>query len=172
MSGFADPRKNFHWLLELDGVDAFLIQEFQAPKISLPQIKHGAPANAPDVKTPGKFTVGDAVLKKLMPALKTDTFSHNWMAQAMIGGSIQFQKVGILKHLGRDGVSVVQKYFLGDVWPTDIETGNLQSMAPGENLIETLTLSVRYYVAMDSPEFTALLVAGGAAGIAQTLGNL
>lgn len=171
MSGLANPRKNFRYLLELDGVNAFQIQEVQAPSIELPQIKHGAPGNDPDSKTPGKIIVGDLVVKKLLPAYTADTWVWNWMAQAMTGSFATFMKTGFLKHLGPDGVTVVQNYFLGEIWPTKLEPSNLVSMGPGENMMETVTFSVKYYAATDSPEFNSLLVAGLAAGVAGSLGR-
>jgi T4-like virus tail tube protein gp19 len=171
MSGLANPRKNFRYILELDGANTFLIQEVQAPTLELPEIKHGAPSSDPDSKTPGKLIVGDLVVKKLMPAFTADTWAHNWMAEAMVGVAGGFMKTGFLKHLGPDGLSVVQKYFLGDVWVKKIEPGNLVSLGPGENIIETVTFAVKYYVATDSVQFNALLAAGVAAGIAGLAGN-
>jgi hypothetical protein len=171
MSGLATPRKNFRFMLELDGSNAFLIQEIQAPTVELAVIEHGAPANDPNSKTPGKLKIGELVIKRLKPALFADTWVEDWMAQAMAGTIQSFYKTGFLKHLGPDGVSVVQNYFLGDVWPSKNEPGNLVLMAPGENLIDTITLQVKYYHSVESTQMNALLAAGLASGIAGALGS-
>lgn len=143
MAGLSNPRKNFRFMLELDGINSFQIQEVQAPSLELPKIIHGSTANDPDKKTPGKLQVGDLVVKKLVYALTADSWAHNWMAQAMAGGAGGFMKVGFLKELGIDGITVVQSFFLGNCWPTKIERGNLVAQGNGENLIETVTISDR-----------------------------
>jgi hypothetical protein len=171
MSGLANPRKNFRYILELDGSNTFLVQEVTPPVVELPEIKHGAPGNDPDSKTPGKLIIGDLIVKKLKPALVADSWAWDWMAQAMVGVNAGFMKTGYLKHLGPDGVTNVEKYFLGEIWPKKIEGSNLVSMGPGENMIETVTFSVKYYTNVNSPQFNALLVAGLASGVAGLAGN-
>lgn len=162
MSGFANPRKNFRYILELDGANSFLIQEVQAPTMELAVIRHGAPANIPDAKTPGKPIVGEMIVKKLVPALTADTWVADWMANAIAGVKKDFIKSGFLKHLRPDGITTAQRWFLGDVWPSKIEAPNLVSMGPGENYIETVTFQVQFYVPEDSPLFATLLAGGGA----------
>lgn len=171
MSGLANPRKNFRYILEFDGANAFQIQEVQAPSIEYPIVKHGAPVNDPDSKTPGKVQFGEMVVKKLMPAINADTWVEDWMATAVAGIASSFIKTGFLKHMAPDGVTVVQKWFLGDVWPSKLEQSNLVSMGPGENIIQTVTFAVKYYVPVDSPLFATLLIGGAAAGIGAAAGR-
>lgn len=173
MSGLANPRKNFRWVLELNGVNMFLMQEAQLPTVELPMIKHGAPVNIPDAKTPGKITINELVVKKLMPALSADNWAWDWMGSAVAGIKKDFIKSGNLKDLGPDGVSTVQTWVLGDIWPTKIEPGNRQTLAPGENLIETVTFSVQFCYPKDSAPLQALLAgsAARAGGLAFLLGT-
>lgn len=162
MSGIANPRKNFRFVLELDGANAFLIQEVQAPTMELSVVKHGAPMNLPDGKTPGKMVIGDMVVKKLCPAQTADTWVEDWMANAIAGIKKDFIKTGFLKHVAPDGARTIQKWFLGDVWPSKLEPGNLVYMGPGENYIQTVTFQVQFYVPQESPLFVGLVAGGGA----------
>lgn len=157
MSGLANARKNFRYLLELDGSNAFQVQEVQPPVLSYPVLKHGAPVNIPDFKSPGKMEVGELIVKKLLPALSADTWAHDWFAQGIAGIMGPFMKVGFLKHLGPDGFSVVETFFLGNVWPSKIECGPNVSMGPGENLIQTVTFQVQIYTQVNSAVMHGLL---------------
>lgn len=170
MGGLSNARKDFRWRLEIDGVNMFELQEIQVPKITLPKILHGSTSNDPDKKTPGKPQFGDLVLKKVKSAFLADTWASDWMAKAMAGGADTFMKVGFLSHLGIDGASVVQKFYLGNCWPTEIEEGNLKSLSPGENLIQTVTCSVDYYYDVNSPQFAALFATGAIGGLAAVIG--
>ncbi len=143
MSGLANARKNFRWVLELDGANAFQIQECTLPTLELPVIRHGAPVNDPDSKSNGKLQVGQLILKKVKPALFSDTWAEDWMARAM----------------------------LGDCWPSKIEPSTRALLAPGENIIDTITIECKYFYPTNSPEFAALFGAGLASGIAASLGS-
>jgi phage tail-like protein len=167
---FANPRKNFRYLLELDGVNMFQIQEITPPTVEFTEVTHGAPGNIPDGKTPGKIKVGDLVVKKLCLANSSDTWAWDWFGLAVAGAASEFRKTGFLKHLGIDGVTTVDNYFLGNIWPKKIEGANLNS-AGNENYIETVTFSVQLYFPKDSPLLQALFAgsaarAGGAAFLA------
>lgn len=171
MSGLANPRKNFRFLLELDGLNSFLVQEVQAPTVETSVIMHGAPGNIPDAKTPGKPKVSELVLKKLCPANLADTWAWDWYGAAIAGVRKDFIKTGFLKHLGPDGMITVQNFFLGDCWVSKIEPGNLMSYGDGENFIETVTLQCQFYFPKESPAIQQLFAgsaarAGGAAFLA------
>lgn len=170
MAGLANPRKNFRFVLELNGANAFLIQSVMPPTVENAVIKHGAPVNIPDGKTPGKQIVGDMVVKKLCPALQADVWVWDWMAFGLAGVKKDFCKTGFLKHLGPDGFSTIQSWFLGDVWPSKVEPSELATISPGENIIETVTFQVQTYVPKDSPAFLAIL--GGSAARAGGLAFL
>jgi len=162
MSGLANPRKNFRYILEIDGINMFLIQEVQAPDVEYAKIEHGAPANIPNAKTPGRMKVGDLVVKKLCPATQADTWAWDWFAEGVAGIRKDFIKTGFLKHLANDGVTTIQTFFLGDIWPMKISPSNLNSNGDGENFIETVTFATQFYYPKDSPGLQALF-AGSAA---------
>lgn len=158
---FANPRKNFRFLLEIDGANSFQIQEITPPVVEYTEVKHGSPGNIPDGKTPGKLMVGDLVVKKLVWGSQSDTWAWDWLGLAIAGQASQFKKTGFLKHLGIDSATTVENYFLGDIWPKKIE-GSTLNLAGGENQIETVTFSVQYYFPKDSPVLQALLAGAGA----------
>lgn len=171
---FANPRKNFRYLLELDGVNMFQIQEITPPTVEFAEVKHGSPGNIPDAKTPGKIQVGDLVVKKLTTANGSDTWAWDWFGLAIAGVASEYRKTGFLKHLGIDGVTVVENYFLGNIWPKKIEGANLVSTG-SENYIETVTFAVQLYFPKDSPILQGLFAgsaarAGGAAFLLGTQG--
>lgn len=173
MSGLANPRKDFRWALELNGANAFLLQEVQLPMLEQPILKHGAPVNIPDAKTPGKMVVGEMVVKKLMPALSADGWAWDWFGSAVAGVKKDFIKAGALKDLGPDGLTTIQTWVLGDIWPTKIEHANRQLLAPGANMIETVTFAVQFFYPKDSIPLQALLAgsAARAGGLAFLLGT-
>lgn len=173
MSGFANPRKNFRFLLEIDGANSFLIQEVQVPVMEYAIITHGAPVNLPNGKTPGKIKIGEMVVKKLMTATDADTWAEDWFGAAVAGVAQDYRKVGWLKHIDNSGFRTLQKWFLGDIWPSKIERGNLNVNGDGENLIETVTFQVQYFYSEESPVLKALFAGSGAQalGISSALGT-
>ena len=165
MSGQANARKNFRWALELDGANQFLFQEVETPTVEWQEILHGAPANIPDVKTPGKMIVGDLVLKKLKPAGVPDTWAWDWFGAAMVGVANDFRKTGFLVDLDPAGLASVEKYYLGNIWPKKIEDSTRQAKSQdADNLIQTVTFSCQMFFPKESPQLQALL--SGSAALA------
>lgn len=171
MSGLANPLKNFRYILELDGVNMFHIQEVTPPKVEYQEIQHGAPINIPNAKMPGKMVVGDLVVKKLRPATQGDTWAWDWFGAAVAGIRKDFVKTGFLKDLGPEGLQTVQTWVLGDIWPKSIESSNRMAMG-NENVIETVTFACQFYYPRESSQLQALLAgsAARAGGIAFLLG--
>lgn len=167
-------RKNFRYALELDGVVHVLIQEIAPPKVGFAEVPHGSPGNIPNGKTPGKMAVGDLVLKKCRPEGVSDTWIWNWMAKCVGGLFPQYAKQAFLLELAPDAITPIDKFYLGNIWPKDLDHSGLKAEGGGENIIETLTFSVQFFYNVASPEFTALFggSAAGAGGLAATLGRL
>lgn len=172
MAGLADPRKDFRYLMEFDGADAFLIQEIDPPEVELPEVEHSAPGNIPNAKTPGKMKVGQLVVKKLKPANRADTWAWDLMAQAASGLIPDFVKIGFIHELKPNMVANAQSFFLGSAWVTKIENPSYKGEG-SENLIETVTFSVQYYFPTDSVQFKAIFggTSAAAAGRAFAAGK-
>lgn len=167
MSGIADPRKNFRWALQIDGANMFLMQEVQVPTVEYGIIKHGAPINMPDGKTPGKLTVSEMTCKRMLPAQFADTWAWDWFGLAMAGVANNFLKPCNLVDLAPDGVRQVEDYVLGNIWPSKIAPSNRAMLAPGENIMEEITFAVEFFYPKSSGVLQGLL-----AGSAATAGGL
>jgi len=163
MAGLLNPRKNFRYLLELEGADAFAIQEISSPPVELTEVQHAAPGNIPNAKTPGKMTVGDLVVKKLKPANRNDNWAWEMMAQAATGLQTDFVRTGFLKEMSPDMTITAQSFFLGDVWVKKIEGINYVGQG-SDNIIEEVTFAVQLYVPTNSDTFNAIF--GGTAAVA------
>ena len=163
MSGYANPRKDFRYVLEIDGANQFLIQEVQLPEAEYNVNEHGAPANIPNKETPGKLKIGDLIVKKLMPANTADKWAWDWFGQGLLGDNIAFNKQGFLIDLGPDGVTPIQTWYLGNIWPKKIAEQARMSDGSGGNLIQEITFSVQMFFPKDSPIVAGLLTGSAAA---------
>ena len=168
----SNPQKDFRYVLELNGADAFLIQEVTPPTPEFAVVTHGAPVNMPDKKTPGKVKFGQLVLTKLKPADRADSWAWDWFAKCLVGTYDQFAYTGFLKELGPDGVTVVRKYYLNECWPSKIDPGKYTSTG-SNNVIETVTLEVNSFFPNDSAQWLQLFggAAVAAAGAAASMGR-
>lgn len=166
MAGLNNPRKNFRYLLELDGADAFLIQEINSPDVELAEVQHAAPGNIPNAKTPGKMSVGDLVVKKLKPANRSDNWAWELMAQASVGLQLDFAATGFLKEMTPDMTGTIQSFFLGAVWVKKI-SGIAYVGTGSDNIIEEVTFAPQFYFPVDSPQFNALFGGSAAAAAGQ-----
>ncbi len=166
MAGLATPRKDFRYLLELDGADAFLIQEIETPEVELPIVEHAAPGNIPNAKTPGKMKVGNLVVKKLKPANRVDTWAWDMMVKAANGLTPDFAKTGFLKHMDTEMARPLETFFLGSTWITKISSSGLKGQG-SENIIETCEFAVQFYFSTSSDEFQAYFGGSAAAAAGQ-----
>lgn len=164
MAGFATPRKNFNWLLQLDGLNAFQVQEFQPPTLEYPVKIHGAPMGLPDAKTPGKMKVGQGILKKVLPAFNADPWAINWFGKALAGGGYRgFVKNGFLVHVDPLAGITIDRWYLGACWPSKIEMPNhVTKSDDGDNLIETITLEMQFFYQESAVDLKALFNNGAA----------
>jgi len=172
MGGLANPVKNFRYLLELDGADAFLIQKITPPSMESQAVEHGAPGNIPNVETPGKVVVGDLVVEKLVPADRADQWVHDWFAQAIGGLADEFRRVGFLRMLSANAVTTSKKFFLGNVWPKKIEYNEMDTSG-NDNVIEKITFSVQFFHDEESALLNGLFGSNAvnAAGIGSNFGQ-
>lgn len=173
MSGYANPRKDHRFILELDGANQFLIQEIVPPEAEYETHEHGAPGNIPNPETPGKIKFTDLVVKKLMPADTADRWAWDWFSNGLLGDNLSFRKQGFLVDLGGDANSAIQTWYLGNIWPKKIVDQARMSDGSGGNLIQEVTFSVQMYFPKESPVIATLLTgaAGGAGGAAFLAGN-
>ena len=168
MSGFANPRKDHRFILEIDGFNQFLIEEVDPPEVEYEVHVHGAPGNIPNPNTPGKMKTNDMVVKKLMPAGRPDIEIWDWFGRAMLGDNLALNKQGFLIDLDPTSLVPVQWWYLGNIWPSKIKDQPRTSQGTGGNLIQEITFNVQFYFPRESAIVAGLLTgsAAGAAGAA------
>ena len=140
MSGVANAVKIMQFAIEIDGVDQFLIQEVKQPEVERGSVEHGAEDY--NIKTAGGKTVGDAELKKLIPAPESDSWAWDWLEQAGNSLAEEYKRDVVFKELAPDGKTTLNAYLWEGVWAKKIAKSDAKRGAQNENMMETVTLSV------------------------------
>ena len=142
-----NPRKKFLWSLEIVGkpLSPYLFQKIDIPEVGVEQVSHGDINR--DVKTGGRVTVGNLTAEKLETTSGSDTFIWDWLMSVqdlLLGGGLtpeEYWETVLVSELAEDGVSVLNKWTLTEVWPTKLNGQNLDRMS-SDNTIETIEFSV------------------------------
>lgn len=145
MTKIANPAKGYRYSIELNGFNQALCQSVEIGEIELAKDLHGD--GNKDIKTPGRVTVPDIVIEKLVAASQSDPFFWNWLrtAQNTTTGDAELPDVvkkSFFVHLlnPRDG-SIRQTWMAVGAWPHKVKPGKLGDREEG-NYMETVTLSV------------------------------
>jgi phage tail-like protein len=139
------PLKQFEYVVEIDGLDTFLVQEVTLPERSVDVTEHGE-GNIKR-KTPGMVMIGQLVLKKLIPADTADTWAFDWFNQVQntqtgVGTTTFFRNVVIRL---KDNAGSSKKVFQCiECFPSKIVPGSLNSTS-SDNVMEEVTLEVNDY---------------------------
>lgn len=149
------PRINSAFELEVQDLNRFLVQEVDTPDVSLNEVTFGQPWPLPDMKTPGKMSVGDLVIRKIKPIENSDTWIWDWLAGAMLlpNGN---KRPAFLREMANDG-TVMDTYFLGLVWPKQIAGISYSRDGDGDKIMEECTFACTYFVNTNSNAFKQLL---------------
>ena len=142
-----NPRKKFLWsiMFPKHPINTYLFQTCTLPDVEIDQAANGDVNR--DVKTPGRVSVGNLIVEKLMTTAGSDTWLHDWLyaCQDMIAGGglppAQIRKPAIVNELAEDGVSVLNTHIFEEVWPCKVTGLDLDRMA-SENTIESIEFSV------------------------------
>lgn len=150
MSNFANPRKPFQFLVEIDGLPQFGVQKITTPEVTIGEVEHGS-GNTTE-KTPGMLSTGRCTIERLLDSTTTDVWGEVWtgLAQnALTGGGAlpQLAKRNIvIKHMDPSMTVVVQRYILEDCFPVRYKAPDLDRTQKEENMKEVIELSVyRWY---------------------------
>lgn len=133
--------KGFKWLLEIDGIDAMLIQEVTLPDVDVNVIELGRGVNQTNIKVPGKKKVGTLKCKKLIPTDAVEAWAYLWLNAAMKSPRAGYAKFAFLILLADDGITPIRKYDLGEIFPMKISTESL-SRTDEKELYETVEFAV------------------------------
>jgi phage tail-like protein len=146
MANYANPRKTFQFLVEIDGVEQFAVQKVKFPEITIGVTEHGEGNTT--IKTPGMVTTGTCVIEKLKPSDAKDTWASVWMGltQNMVtgGGALPaFVKRNIvLKEMDTTGTIVLDRHILEGCFPTKYSRPDFDRLQKEENSKEIIELSV------------------------------
>jgi len=141
----ANPRSVFLWRIEIDGVDQFELQTIDIPEMGIEVVAHGGTNH--DIKTGGKYTVGDVVIEKLKSLLNTSTWATDWLFQVQdpfLGGGLLptvYKRDIVIKEMDTTGTVTLSKYLCEGCWPSKVKGAKLDRMS-SDNIIETVTLTV------------------------------
>jgi hypothetical protein len=145
MAQVANVRKVFQFILEIQGVDQYEVQEVDLPELEVEAVEHGD-ANF-SVKTPGRLKVGDIVLKKLSALMGSDTWAFDELMLAQnpySGGGIlpsQLKTQMRLKEVDTTQQVVVNVWIFDEAWVHKIKPTSKNRMS-SDNLLEEITIKV------------------------------
>lgn len=142
-----NPRKGFNYSIQFvkHPINSFLVQNVQMPEVNVEQVSHGDINR--DVKTPGRVTVGNLVIEKLLMTSGSDTWLWDWLMSCqdmVLGGGLipsQLFETVMVNELAEDGVSTLNTWLCQEVWPTKLNGTKFDRMQ-SENTIETIEFSV------------------------------
>lgn len=143
-----NPRKKFLWRIVFNEhpIESYLFQSVQLPEVSIEQVEHGDINRS--VKTGGRISVGNLTCRKLETTeAGGDTWLWDWMLSCqdlLLGGGLrpaEYWTSAELFELAEDGTTVLNSWFLTEVWPCRLNGQELDRMS-SENTIEEIEFSV------------------------------
>lgn len=139
-----NPRNNFSFLLQIDGIEMARVQMVTPPSVEWTEHRNGAPGNQGDVKTPGKKIVGDLVVEMIIPDAGDSDLWQKFQDCATNQRAV-YAGDGVISELDATGAPV-QNWKLGATWFKKIETANFETVeGNSDNLKRTVTCSVEDY---------------------------
>lgn len=144
-----NPRKKFLWSIQFiqHPVNNYLFQSCTLPEITIEQVAHGDINR--DVKTAGRISVGNLTCSKLETTAGSDVWLWSWIGACqnmILGGGLtpsEYWSSAIVSELAEDGTSVLNSWYLEEVWPTRVNGQELDRMS-SDNTIEEIEFSVGY----------------------------
>jgi phage tail-like protein len=143
MAKVANPRKDFQFTVEIDGLNAFECQKFTPADVEVDVVAH-ADTNH-DVKTGGRLKVGEIVMEKLKPLPTSDKWAWDWLMSVqnpITGGGelpLNYKKPVVVRELDTTGIIVVNTWVYSGCFVSKISNKPLDRMS-SDNQIETVTI--------------------------------
>jgi phage tail-like protein len=145
MAKVPNPRKVFNFIVEIDGIDQFEIQEVKLPDQTIDAVQHGDTNYT--VKTGGLAHSGNMTFKKLMPVTNSDTWAWTWLSLVQdqyLGGGVlpsAYKRDIVLKEMDTTGLATVNRWQIDGCFPVKVSYNDMNRMA-SENMMESVELSV------------------------------
>lgn len=142
--GKVDPIKQFSFVLEVDGIDQFEIQEVTTPDMTIEEVEHGE-GNVIR-RTPGMVRYGDLTLSKLKPTNTTERSLLDWFEQVQnpttgVGGTPDQYLRTVTIRLRDNAGNTVDTWEYDDCWLKQ-KTGITLSKTASDNIMEEAILVV------------------------------
>lgn len=142
-----NPRKKFLWQITFvkHPLNPYLFQEVSLPELEIEQVSHGDINR--DVKTGGRITVGNLVCRKLESTSGSDTWLWDWLMSVqdlILGGGLtpsEYWETVRVDELAEDGVSILNSWIYEEVWPSKVNSQDLDRMS-SDNTLEEIEFSV------------------------------
>ena len=142
-----NPRKKFLWQITFvkHPLNPYLFQEVSIPELEIEQVSHGDVNR--DVKTGGRITVGNLVCRKLESTSGSDTWLWDWLMSVqdlILGGGLtpsEYWETVRVDELAEDGVSILNSWICEEVWPSKVNSQDLDRMS-SDNTLEEIEFSV------------------------------
>lgn len=150
-----DPMKSFHFLIEIDDLEAAYVQEVTLPKCTHGVVEHTGAGDDFSTKTPGKSKVDNLTLTKVVPINGNDSWAWDWFRLARDpttgkGVGADELKKDIKVHNLNDAGEIVRSWEYEGGWVVEFDPGKLDTKSESDAVIESVTISV------DRPKMTQL----------------
>jgi hypothetical protein len=139
----------YRWSLEIEGLEQFLVQEAQLPEDGVETFKVNAGVNDYDKTLPSKATLGTLTLKKLIATDNTEVWAYEWLQKVKTKKFEEYAKFAFLKLLAEDGITVVRKYDLGEIFPIKVSPENANRLGT-EAFMESVEFAISRFTVTTS----------------------
>lgn len=143
MAVVADVVRNFQWVIEINGLDQWLIQEISGISSEFEKVIYNDVGE--DVERPGRPKSGDISFKKVIRAKNSDNWAWEMLRKIFNGVSYStpadYMGTWTLKLLNPDN-TVARRYALTEAWVQKVELDDL-ARGGNEAAMDSVTLSVR-----------------------------
>ncbi len=147
---------NYNFSIEVNGLDTLYIQDVKCPELEVSERQWSAGNNLPMQKVPGGLTTGDMVLQQVLDTSNPSYWAWDQLALAASGVVTEFMQSGVLKERNDTG-GVIRRFIFIDAFVKKVELNNKQTSDKQQNVIETITLSVRYFFPEQVTRFRNLI---------------
>ena len=143
MAQVANPRKVFHFSIEIDGFNEFECQSLEIGEAEVEAVAHGDTNH--DVYTPGRIKCGTVKLEKLRPSPGSDTWAWDWLFAAQNpetgGGSLpqDVKKTLVVRETDSTGLVILNTWQIEDCWVMKVSRTKFDRNS-SDNIIETVEL--------------------------------
>ncbi len=138
MTKIANPLKNFHYILALNGFDQALVQSIEIGELELSENLHGDGMR--DIKTPGRLKIPDIVMEKLVPIGITDPEIWTWFIEATLNLASATKRDFIITQLSGETGFPVRVWAVEGAWVKKYKPSKIGDMEDS-NSIDTVTFA-------------------------------